>query len=195
MNSATVFDQAYDLYSYDDLGRIAFEISKQILGKNLSFDRIVALAKGGLTYSRTLVDYLAIEQVSAIQIELYSNINQKKALPVITQSLPVSIKGEKVLVFDDVVDTGETLQLASTYLQQHGAKDICTATLLSKPWSQFKPDFIGAETKAWVIFPNEIRESIELLSNNWQKMGKNKSEIQEGLQEIGFSTEEIELFS
>lgn len=191
----TIHNQAYEYYSWEQLGQGIFELAKQIIDSGREFDRVIALAKGGLTFSRSLVDYLDVKDVSSFQIEFYTGIGETAATPVITQSLPVSIKNERVLIFDDVVDKGDTMRLATQYIKYHGAKEITTSALVSKTWTEFKVDFLAYTTDTWVIFPNEARETIELLKKNWQKVGDSPDQIKEQLLKIGFSQAEVALFA
>ncbi|HYD35606.1 MAG TPA: phosphoribosyltransferase family protein [Vitreimonas sp.] len=191
----TLHDQAYEFYPWNQLGEDIFELSKKILDSGQKFDRLIALAKGGLTFSRSLVDYLEIPDVSSIKIEFYGVVNTINKTPIITQSLPVSIRNEKILVFDDIVDKGETMKLAKQYLSYHGAESVTTACLISKPWSHFKPDFWARESEAWIIFPNEVRETIAALSESWGHMGDSPEEIRSQLLNIGFSEKEVALFA
>lgn len=195
MKQSHIHDQAYEMYNFEELGQDTFSIAEQILTKNHNFDRIIALAKGGLTYARSLVDFLAVDDVSSIKIEFYTGIGTTQKTPVITQSLPVSIKGERILIFDDIVDKGETMKLATEYLQYHGAADITTSALIQKPWTEFKVDYFARESEAWVIFPNEIRETISTLSSIWKDAGDSQEAIKEQLLEVGFSEKEVALFS
>lgn len=195
MKAITIHDQAYEYYTWADLGEAIFLIAKQIIESGEKFDRIIALAKGGLTFSRSLVDYLNINDVSSFQIEFYSVLERKHKTPVITQSLPVSVRGERVLVFDDVVDKGDTMELAVQYLNYHGVKEIMTSALVTKPWSKFKIDFSAFESQAWVIFPNEARETIETLTSIWTKKGDSPEVVRKQLLEIGFPKEEVALFA
>ncbi len=194
MSSVTIHGQTYEYHSWEMLGEEIFAISKKILESGRHFDRVIALAKGGLTFSRSLVDYLQIKEIASIQIEFYTGIGVTHNTPVITQSLPVTIRDESVLVFDDVVDKGDTMKLATGYLRHHGAKEITTCALISKPWTTFRADFVVKETTAWVIFPNESRETIQLLSEIWQKKGDTPGKIRKQLLEIGFPKAEVELF-
>jgi uncharacterized protein len=195
MKSITIHDQAYEFYPWQTLGDDIFNLAQEILKSGEKYDRIIALAKGGLTFSRSLVDYLQTDNISTIQIEFYTGIGTTQKTPVITQSLPVSIRNEKVLVFDDIVDRGETMKLATQYLQYHGAAEIKTAALINKPWSTFKVDYAARQSEAWVIFPNEIRETIETLIELWQENGDSNSQILEQLAQIGFSEAEVALFA
>jgi hypothetical protein len=194
MKNKTFHGQAYEYYDWPTLGNDIFALAQQILELGLEFDRLVALAKGGLAFSRSMVDFLAIPEVSTLQVEFYTGIAQTAKTPVITQSLPVSIKNERILVFDDIADQGATLDFTTKYLNYHGVKDIKTAVLLTKPWSSFKPDFSARESQAWVIFPNEARETIETLTAIWTKKGDSPEVVHQQLLDIGFSEPEVALF-
>lgn len=195
MTNTTIHDQEYLYYPWADLGEDIFQLARKIIESKREFDRIVALAKGGLTLSRSLGDFLDTDNISSIQIEFYTGIGTTAKTPIITQSLPVSIRDEKVLIFDDIVDKGETMMLAKQYLSYHGAKEITTASLIQKPWTSDKPDFFARETTAWVIFPNETRETITLLKEMWIEKGDSQEQITEQLIQIGFSQAEVEMFA
>lgn len=187
--------QTYEFYPWEQLGKDIFILSKEIINSGAQFDRIVALAKGGLTFSRSLVDFLAVKAVSSIQIEFYSDIATRYKTPVITQSMPVSIKGENILIFDDILETGETMKLAKQYLNYHGASTIKTAVLVEKPGSKISVDFSARSSEAWIIFPNEIRETIHSLQTVWKKAGDSQEKITKQLLQIGFSKDEVALFA
>jgi uncharacterized protein len=195
MKTTTIHDQAYEYHSWDDLGKEIFSLARQIIEAGHTYDRVIALAKGGLTFSRSLNDFLEIPELSSFQIEFYTGIGSTNKTPVITQSLPVSIKNEKILLFDDVVDKGDTIKLAVEYLKYHGVAELTTASLIVKPWTSHRPNFTSRETNAWVIFPNESRETIHLLTKMWQGKGDSIEVICQNLVEIGFSKEEVEFFS
>lgn len=195
MTTKTIHDQDYEVFTWESFGKYCFEVSKKIIETQEKFDRIVALAKGGLPIVRPLADYIGVSEVSSIQIEFYTGIATTARVPVITQSLPVRVKGERVLIVDDVADSGESLLLAKRYLAQHGAIDSKAATIVTKPWTKEQPDFFGYVSKAWVVFPWETRETIQLLTKNWKEKGDETQKIRQELLDLGFSSKEIELFS
>jgi hypoxanthine phosphoribosyltransferase len=195
ITTRTIHNQTYEFYPWEQLGTDIFQLAKQIIESGAEFDRIIALAKGGLTFSRSLLDYLEVESVSSIQIQFYTGIAETEKTPVITQSLPVSIKNEKILIFDDILDTGETMKLAKQYLQYHGAQSIHTAVLIEKPWAKVPVDFSARSSEAWVIFPNEVRETINCLSAIWKKNNDSRENIEKQLLQIGFSKDEVALFA
>lgn len=193
MRKKTFDKQAYIAPSWEDMGGWCFDLAKTVITHGDQFDRIVALARGGLTMSRALADYLAISKISVTHIRFYSDIKTTQKQPVIIQSLPVTVEGERILLFDDIVDTGETLPIAKNYLLMCGAASVKTATLLSKPWTKFKPDYTSETTDAWVIFPHEVREMIELLYKKWHNTCS-ETEIQTRLFTLGLDKEQVLFF-
>lgn len=179
---------------WDDLAWLSFEISKQIRLKNIQIDRIVTLAKGGWPMTRSLVDYLKVPEVASIGVKFYQGINQRLNMPEIYQDLPVSVRGEKVLLFDDVADTGESLEFTKKYLLDHGVAEVTTATLFYKPHSHFLPDFYGAQTSAWIIFPYDTVEMIKILGSNWSSKQIPSHEIRDRFTKLGFGQEIINYY-
>lgn len=194
MNAITISDISYQFQNWAELGQDIFELSKKIIESGEKFDRVIALAKGGLTFSRSLVDYLNIEEVSSLHVEFYNNINSTNAMPVVTQSIPVSLKNESVLVFDDLVDTGTTMQTALEYLKHRGVKSIKTAVFFYKPKSSIKPDFYLKEVNSWIVFPNEVRETVFELANMWSTKGTDQTQIQSQLKEIGLPEDQVSFY-
>ena len=72
----------------------------------------------------------------------------------------------KILVVDDVADSGKSLKLVKTYICQLGAMETRAATIYYKPWSVVKPDYYVRETKRWVVFPWETKETIRRIFEN-----------------------------
>lgn len=193
---ATVIDnQSYITPSWEQTGLLCFELSKNISSRKIHFDRLIALVKGGLTWSRTLLDYLNIPQLSSFQVKFYSDIAKTNSRAIVVQSLPVVVENESILLFDDVVDSGETVKTARDYLLMCGAKQVTTASLFVKDWVKVKPDFYVYKTSSWIIFPHEIRESITLLYSRWRKEKISTNESKNRLIKIGISKKEVDYFT
>ena len=163
--------------TWDDMNNLAFTIAVAMLQAGKKFDRIVTLAKGGWPMTRTLVDFLSLSQVASLGIKFYSGVNQRFKQPEIYQDFPVSLKGERVLLFDDVADTGQSFKFTKNHLEKNGVQSITTAALFYKPHSVFKPDFYGFETAAWIIFPYEKVETMKFLINKWRSRHLTEAEI------------------
>lgn len=193
-----VFDNdpaQYITPSWQDLDQLSFELAKQVIESGEKFDLVVALAKGAWPMSRALVDYLAMSNLVSLGIRFYSGINQRLKEPEVYQDLPVRVNGKKILLFDDVADTGESLIFASDYLLEQGAALVKTATLFFKERSAITPDYYASRTNAWIIFPFEIREMSQLLSNNWRKQGLAESAINARLKKLNFNEKIMQYFA
>lgn len=194
MRLTKIDNQAYLIPSWEEMAQLCFRLAQQILMSNIKFDRLTALAKGGLTWARTLLDYLQIKNLSVFQVKFYHNIGKVNKRAVIVQSLPVAVEKESLLLFDDVVDSGETLKIAKEYLYMCGAKKVVSASLFIKNWVKSKPDFYAKRTSAWIIFPHEVRETIQLLNEQWRGKKIEQSEIKKRLIKLGLSRKEIDFF-
>jgi hypoxanthine phosphoribosyltransferase len=184
----------YLLPSWDDLSGLCFDLCRKVIESGKKFDRIVTLAKGGWPLTRTLVDFLGVKEVASIGVKFYGGINTRLEKPLIYQKLPVDIAGEKVLLFDDVADSGESLLFTRDYLSSLGVDDVATATVFYKPHSKIKPDFYGMETDTWIIFPYEVREASLQLKNSWSKNGVSSEEVLRRLSVLGFKQEWVRYF-
>ncbi len=173
------------------MGQLNFELIKKVRESGKKYDRVIALSKGGLTWSRAFVDGLELDTLSSLRIKLYKNINQKHDEPEILEPLTVDISSKTVLLFDDVVDTGETYQFAKKYLLDQGAKEVVTAALFYKPNALIKPDFYAADTTAWIVFPHEIQEFVRETSTKWLEKGLAKEEVLERYKELGLPTDQV----
>lgn len=184
---------SYFCPSWDQMGDYAFLLAQKILDSDIKIDRVVALAKGGWTWARTLVDYLGVPQLSSTRLKSYTGINQCDQVKVI-QPLADSVSGENILIFDDVVDSGKTIAKAREYLCLLGAKKVFTAVLCYKPCSEFVPDFYAFNADSWVIFPHEYREFISQVKKQWSDKNISDSQIKKRLISIGLPKNQIDYF-
>ncbi|NYZ77112.1 phosphoribosyltransferase [Candidatus Micrarchaeota archaeon] len=121
-------------------------------------DILVGVSRGGLVPLRIFSDVLGIKRLGVLGIQFYKKIGETSDFPEITHDLPIDVRGKKVLIIDDVADTGKSLIAAREYVNRKGAKEIKTATIHFKPHSILKPDYFVAVTTAWIIYPWERHE-------------------------------------
>ncbi len=122
-------------------------------------DVLVGISRGGLAPLRLLSDYLEVRELGVVGVKFYSAVGKTKGKPVVTQRLNVAVGGKKVLVIDDVADSGKTLALVVGMLKKRGAKTVKTATLHYKRSSIVRPDFYVVETSNWVVYPWEKKKN------------------------------------
>jgi hypoxanthine phosphoribosyltransferase len=137
--------------------------------------------------SRLISDFLSIKTTANIKVETYHTIGQETLHPIITQDVSVDLKGKKVLVVDDVADSGATLNIVLEQIACCHPADIKTAMLFYKPRSSLVPDFFVHTTTLWVLFSWSLFESIGDLKCKWEKEGRAKEEMISLLKEIGVS--------
>ncbi len=189
-------DWAYIAPSWEAMHQVFLDLGVKILQSGLHFEVLVTLIKGGWTWARTMADILAIPELTSFRVRFYDpkypGLRLKK--PVLETKLYYDLKNKNVLLFDDVDDSGATLIFAIKYLKKFKPKLIKTATLFHKPHSEITPDFYGAVSSAWIIFPYELRETISGLAKKWESKGLKKSKIKDRLLKIGLPKKEIGLF-
>jgi len=150
----------YEVPTWNQIYDMLLSQTQKIQNQNYKPDIIIAIAKGGLIPARTLTDLLETQELGYIHIEFYKDINRTRQEPTLKQNLTIQVLGKKTLLVDDIADTGRSLNLAKTYLQQQGACQIKTATLYKKPQSLTTPDFYEKQTASWVVFPWESKETL-----------------------------------
>jgi len=133
-------------------------ITRKIQDSGFKPELIIAISRGGLVPARLLSDSLNVPILYTIRISFYSSVGVRREKPEVTQPLDVDIKGKKVLIVDDISDSGKSLVLAKEYVDSLGAGETKTATIHYKPTSVFKPDFFSETTNAWIVYPWETQE-------------------------------------
>lgn len=178
--------------SWDQIYEMLIELAKRVKDSGFKPDLIVGVCRGGWAPARVMSDLLENANTASIRIEFYLAPGVTSKKPVISQAIMVPVKGVKVLVVDDVSDTGESLKVAVDHLDVCGAKAIKTATLYYKPQSIFKPDFFIIQTEQWIIFPWERLESTRRLLDEAEKAGKPMESVRSTLIGAGIDESTVE---
>jgi uncharacterized protein len=188
---------SYIAPTWEDMGQICLDLGVEILNSKKRFDTLVTLAKGGWTWARTMADILQIYELASFKLTFYDSSQPgiKLAKPLLELPLTIPLAKKKVIIFDDVNDSGDSLKYALEYLEHFGPASITSATLFHKPqFAKIRPDFVGSETDAWIVFPHERREVIDGLALKWRKIGLKTPEIKDRLIKIGLPEKEVNTF-
>jgi len=167
----------YETPTWSQIYDMLFSQAQKIQNQQYQPDTIIGITKGGLIPARLLSDLIETPQLSTIEIEFYIDIAQPMSEPTLKKTISTSVKGRKILVVDDISDTGRSLKLAQKYLQEQGALEIRIATLYIKPQSITKPDFYEKQTCNWVVFPWEIKETLRKITKKFEGKRAAKKEI------------------
>jgi len=173
--------------TWEDIERQCMTIAREIKRREVPFDIIVGIARGGWVPARLLSDMLDNDELHTMRVKFYTGIGEVAAKPVILHPTQIDVTGKKVLLVDDIADTGKSLSIAKKHLEERGAGDIFVVTLIKKPHSEINPDLYVAETDAWVIFPWEVRETLRLIL----RKAETKEEAEKELARAGLSEEEL----
>jgi len=120
-------------------------------------DAILAVARGGLTPAHFIAQKLGVRELFSITARSYSH--RKKVGSPLFSPLPSLSHFHRLLIVDDICDTGETLShLTKIVKENNPSLTLSTFTIFLKPTSQFRPDFYLHLTDQWVHFFWEIGE-------------------------------------
>ena len=169
-----------------------FSLSQKVKKSQLEFDRIVAISRGGLVTARMLSDFLQIK-ISTFTMVAYQKITQL-GHPEIMEGLKANIMGEKVLLVDEIADSGQSFKLGVEYLESLSPAQITTLAPYIKSQTEFEPDFWEVQTDRWIIFPYEVRETIQDIAQLMKQQGKTLEQVRTKLQNLGFNQEQLAVF-
>ncbi|MDH5199712.1 MAG: phosphoribosyltransferase [Candidatus Bathyarchaeota archaeon] len=172
--------------SWDDVQALSERLADRVKRSGFKPDLIVAVSRGGFDPARILCDQLGIRRLASVQVEYYLGVEQKSDEPQVVYPLNADVKGMKVLVVDDVSDTGTSLKTALEHVAARGASEVRVATLHIKPWTAFKPDYHTVEVDEWIVYPWEPLESMNSMAKRLEKRDLTPSEIRRRLVEMGF---------
>jgi len=136
------------------IDRAVFALAEE-LRKHFMPDVIVGIARGGLIPAVRLSHVLGDVELKVIDVKFYKGIDERMEKPVVTIPLHGSLEGKKVVIVDDVSDTGKTLEVVIEEVKKAGAKEVKVACLSMKPWTKVVPDFYVFRTDKWIVFPWE----------------------------------------
>jgi hypoxanthine phosphoribosyltransferase len=195
MRHTTIRSMNFTLFTWEDMDLLTRELAQQVKKSGKEFDRIIAVANGGLTMARHFGDQIGLRKISLIQTAFYAGVGETGKEPTLLQQLVVDVTGERLLVFEDIVDTGATLEfLCPMLMDQYEAKSVSVAALVTKSWSSVQPEFAAKCQDSWIIYPYETQETIVALTSKWTSEGLAIDKITTWLEEIGFSAADISAF-
>ncbi len=171
--------------SWTEYHALAQQLAEKLLTAGKTVDEIVAISRGGLTLGHLLTDFLRVP-ISTFTVQSYTDLMRRGRVR-ITKPLSTPIYDKRILLVDDVSDSGKTLVRALKYLRTQQPKKVITMTMYYKPQSMYKPDFFAGTTPAWIIFPYEQTESIINIYKMLKKEHKSEAEIAETLKSLKFS--------
>lgn len=173
---------------------LLIKIAKRIKKSKFKPELIMGISRGGWIPARILSDLLDNPNLANIKIKYYIGIYKTLKEPVLTQNVSVSVNNKKILVVDDITDSGKSISIVYKELMKK-AKEVKTVTLYYKPWSCIEPDYYAKKTDAWIVFPWEYYETLKIWGKKLLDKGKTFSEMEEELIKIGLEATFVKKFA
>lgn len=151
-----------DLVSWERSYTLAEALSREIKASGYLPDLVIAIGRGGYVPARVVCDFLLHDLLTSMKVEHWGVAAHRKDQAEVRFPLAVDVRGLKVLIVDDITDTGDTLQISVDYVEGLGTEEIRTGVLQHKTTSRFQPDYYAELITdwKWVIYPWAAHEDL-----------------------------------
>src|SRR5438552_4610118 len=122
--------------SWDELGLAARDLAQLVVDDGYRPDMVLGVARGGLLVAGAISYALGVKNTYTMNVEFYTGVDERLDAPLILPPVPdlVDVAESRVLIADDVADTGQTLALVKDFCAGKVA-EVRAAVLYEKPWS------------------------------------------------------------
>ena len=150
-----------EILTWDGFGEASRDIARDIAKSGYDPDMILAIARGGLFLAGALGYALSVKNTYTMNVEFYTDVDERLDMPMILPPVPdfVDVRDAKILIVDDVADTGHTLKLVQEFCEGRVAESR-VAALYEKPHSVVHCDYVWKRTDMWINFPWSDKEPI-----------------------------------
>ena len=140
--------------SWAQLGEAARELARATVDDGYEPDLILGIARGGLLVAGALSYAIGVKNTFTMNVEFYTGVDERLPVPMILPPVPelVDLHDARMLIADDVADTGQTLALVKGFCAGH-VGEVRTAVLYEKPRSIVTCDYVWRRTDLWIDFP------------------------------------------
>jgi hypoxanthine phosphoribosyltransferase len=130
------------------------ELAQTVADDGYRPEMILAIARGGLFAAGSLGYALSVKNIYVMNIEYYTGVDERLPVPVMLPPYVdlVDLEHTKVLIADDVADTGHTLKVVHDLCLEKVA-EVRSAVLYEKPHSLVKCEYVWKRTDKWINFP------------------------------------------
>ncbi len=151
------------LVSWEEAYSLAKILARKIKSSGFKPDLVIGIARGGLVPARIVCDFLLQKDLAAIKVEHWGiAATLGKARIKFPLSIEIDISGKKILVVDDVADTGDTFSVIMDYIKGKAPSEVKTAVLHYKTCSTCVPDYWAEKQDEWkwIIYPWAVYEDL-----------------------------------
>ncbi len=145
------------LVEWEDIERWSRDVSQKLDGSGYKPDLVIGLARGGWVPARLICDHLLIKNLSSLRTEHWGITATVDGEARLAQPLSVDLADRRVLLVDDITDTGKSLEIAIAHVERGAPKELGVATLLHIEGAKVVPDYFSEQILkdnwTWFIFP------------------------------------------
>jgi hypoxanthine phosphoribosyltransferase len=144
--------------SWEDIEMLIQDIVGKINNSNFIPDYLLGITTGGLIPLYFLSKELGNNNIVTISASSYEKDTQGELL---IKYLPeINLKDKKVLLVDDISETGQTLKkIAEIVIEKYSVSELKIASIgINSEKCQFRPDYFGIESDKWLVFPWEKKD-------------------------------------
>src|SRR5579871_5119550 len=154
-------DVEREVMRWDDLGVGARALAEAAVADGFVPDIVLGIARGGLLVAGAVGYALGVKNTFTMNVEFYTGVDERLDVPMILPPVPdlVDFAETRVLIADDVADTGATLELVQEFCERHVAEVRC-AVLYEKPRSSIHCEYVWRRTERWIEFPWSVRAPV-----------------------------------
>jgi len=140
--------------AWEPFGAASRDLAQAIADSGFSPDIILSIARGGLFVAGAIGYALSVKNLHVMNVEFYNGVGTTLEMPVMLPPVPsaVDFSAKKVLIADDVADTGKTIELVHDFVSGHVA-EVRSAVIYEKSQSLIKCDYVWRRTDQWINFP------------------------------------------
>lgn len=152
----------YEYVNWNHFYRLCGVLWQRIADSGYRPDLIIAITRGGYPAARVLSDFAGLMDLVGLKIEHYHGPSKLRQA-IVPYPLPLSITGRRVLLVDDVSDSGDTFDAAFAELAKRGEPlAMRTAVLHHKQVSRHTPDYHAQRIVKWrwVTYPWALVEDL-----------------------------------
>ena len=145
--------------SWDEVSEICESLAVHL--QKYDFDAVLGIARGGLVPTAIIANQLGLHEVLNASIASYDGDSRQSELKFLSFPPDTVLAGRRILLVDDIWDSGRTARFTQMRLKAAGAH----ATLVvlhykpqSSAFGDESPDLYHESTEEWIVYPWESYE-------------------------------------
>ncbi len=143
-----------EILGWEQFGEASRELARMVADDGYEPEMILSIVRGGLCIGGALGYALAVKNTYTMNVEFYTGVDERLEVPRILPPAPdfVDLGQAKLLIVDDVADTGHTLKSVHDFCAGK-VGEVRTAVIYEKSHSVVQCDYVWRRTDLWINFP------------------------------------------